>query len=382
MTASHGDKRVKPTAENLADLANVHHLPAGDVGEMPEADGPETGDLWPDRWSGAILSGSSVLDLPPVRWIVPQWLPENAVTAIYGLPGSGKSFYALTMALELASGGTWAGHTLTEPLRVLYVAAERPYDLRDRVEAWKLHTGREIPETFGMLPPVPDGPNLLDDARVSGLCQVIREHGYRVVILDTFARLTVGIEENSSRDTGPVLERLERIREATDGGAVTFVHHSGKDTSKGMRGSSAILGAVSLTVAVDGSEGQLRARVDKSNSGADPLPEHYKISPLVLPAEDGETDARDGAVLIPWTGGGPSEELSALILELIRDAYGGEASRSQVAEGLETEHGRKMSGAGVGKVLTALGRSGRLEKIGSGPGTRWKITEDPETLLG
>lgn len=183
--------------ELLRSVAAVEGVGTATVVE-PEAP-PET---YLDRLTNRILSGSAVLSLEPVRWIIPGWLPERSVAMIYGPPGAGKSFYAVSMALELASGGSWCGHSFDDPVPVLYVAAERPYDLRDRVEAWSRHHRRPIPGAFHLLPVVTDTPQLTAPDRVGALCELVDSIGARVVVLDTYARLTLGIEENSAKDTG------------------------------------------------------------------------------------------------------------------------------------------------------------------------------------
>jgi len=105
-------------------------------------------------WHGAKLA-----EIPPRRWIIPGWIPREGSILVYGPPGSGKSYYALTLALELARGGSWCGVALPEPSTVLYLANERLGDLSERVEAWSYATGEPYPDRFGVLAP-PSVPQL------------------------------------------------------------------------------------------------------------------------------------------------------------------------------------------------------------------------------
>lgn len=205
------------------------------------------------EWAARTYRGTEILDLPPQRWLVPDWLPLDAVVVVYAPPGVGKSFYALSLALELASGGSWCG-TRLEAAPVLYVAAERATQLRERQEAWTRHHGTPLPRELVTIAPKPAAvPQLTSRFDVEALCQEVRERGVKLVVLDTYAMMTLGLEENSAKDTGPVLKSLGLIRDATEGGLVLVVHHAGKDTSRGLRGSSAFLGAVDLTVGLEGS---------------------------------------------------------------------------------------------------------------------------------
>lgn len=322
-------------------------------------------------WSGAKLA-----EVPPRRWLVPGWIPLEGTMLVYGPPGAGKSFYAISLALELARGGSWCGTRLSEPSSVLYLANERLVDLRDRVEAWSRWCGEPYPDRLGVLSP-PSPPQLGSVVDLPALEQYVREHRPRVVILDTFARMTLGKDENSVRDMGEVMESIDSIRRATEGGLVIGVHHSGKDASRGMRGSTAILGAVDLAVEISGGGQRVRARVTKSNGGAMPSDEHYELEGVLLDALPGEEDRRGCAVLKPSTIDGSQDalhlEIERELIELLTDHYSEGASRRKLLEGLGSEFGRELRDSTLGKRLTDLLRAGIVERIGSGRATTWRL---------
>ena len=70
-----------------------------------------------------------------------------------------------------------------------------------------------------------------------------------LVVIDTLARALAGGNENAPEDMGALIGNAKRIQEAT-GAAVLFVHHSGKDTSRGSRGHSSLKGAADLEIEV------------------------------------------------------------------------------------------------------------------------------------
>jgi DNA-binding PadR family transcriptional regulator len=357
-------KRTKPS--ELPALGLVKSTEAGEILEAPEELTPS--EVKAELWKGRTYSGSEILEkLQPREWIIPGWLPRDGVAAIYAPSGRGKSFYALSMALELARGGSFAGVPL-EASSVLYVAAERPTDQRDRFEAWSLRHGEKELSGFALMAAAPQLGTFSD---VEALCSLIRERSAKIVVLDTFARMTLGLEENSSKEIGPVMESLDRIREATAGGAVLVVHHTGKDSTRGARGSSAFLAALDVGITLDGDSQALRARVEKSNAGPEPLPEWYKLEPVALPSEPGGP-VRSSAVLVPTHAREAGTHLDAALLELLRSH--GPMSRTQLLEILEETEGAKPSRSTVWRAAKRLEESGLVTSSG---GQRAVFTAKP-----
>lgn len=364
--------RIMPSQlVGTSDSTKVTTLPRSSPSTGPDRVADRVALYRSHTWSGAKLA-----EVPPRRWLVPGWIPLEGTMLVYGPPGAGKSFYAISLALELARGGSWCGTRLSEPSSVLYLANERLVDLRDRVEAWSRWSGEPYPDRLGVLSP-PSPPQLGSLIDLPALEQYVREHRPRVVILDTFARMTLGKDENSVRDMGEVMESIDSIRRATEGGLVIGIHHSGKDASRGMRGSTAILGAVDLAVEISGGGQRVRARVTKSNGGAMPSDEHYQLEGVLLDALPGEEDCRSCAVLKASTIDGSQDalylEIERELIELLTDHYSEGASRRKLLEGLASEFGRDLRDSTLGKRLTDLQRAEVVERIGSGRSTTWRL---------
>ena len=178
----------------------------------------------------------------PVRWLVKDILPAASFAAIYGKPGSGKSFAALYLAAGIASGRETFGKPVTQG-SVIYVAAEGGAGMKRRRDAMIQQHGldEDLPVHF-----VKAQLNLstsLED--MEALFAAIREKDVKpaAIFLDTFARIFIG-DENSAKDVGACIAILGAIQ-AEFNCTVVIIHHSAKNSQNPtMRGSSALLGAV------------------------------------------------------------------------------------------------------------------------------------------
>lgn len=317
--------------------------------------------------------GNDILDMKPRKWLVGSWLPLDALVLLYSAPGVGKSFYSLSLGLQVASGGEWVGEPIAEALPVLYVAAERPTDQRDRAEAWSLHFDTDLPKNFTLLEAALP-PQLTNPLDVAAICEEIRSTKAKLVVLDTYARMTLGLEENSSSATSPIVEALDQIRKATEGGTVVIVHHAPKNGDT-PRGSTALLGGVDMTIRLTKSDTQVKASVEKANAGREPAPAWYTLSPVVLPPEPGEEACRDGAVMV--LSGAPqiNAELGGYVKTMLRDSFPDGASSTQLLAALRLDlENPKLSASALGKVLTGLHRDGQIAKNGKTRGATYQIS--------
>jgi hypothetical protein len=74
-----------------------------------------------------------------------------------------------------------------------------------------------------------------------------------LAVFDTFAKLiaAAGGNENDAKDQGMVFANLQRVKNAT-GAHLAIIGHTGKDVTRGMRGSNAALGDVDLMAEISG----------------------------------------------------------------------------------------------------------------------------------
>ncbi len=183
--------------------------------------------------------------MPPLRPLVGDLLDLDTISVLYGQRGSFKSFIALDVALSVASGIWWHDHETADGVAVL-VAAEGSVGLPPRIRAWRSRRDADPRDRFRVMP---EALNLLQPQAVEAFASAAAEVGASLVVLDTFARCIPGGDENSAKDVGLAIEALDAIRQRT-GAHVQVVHHSGKSSGQGARGSSALEAAADTVLQV------------------------------------------------------------------------------------------------------------------------------------
>lgn len=215
------------------------------------------------RLREALIHGDQITQLPAVEWLIPGVLQRNSLAALYGAPKSFKSFLAVDIALHLTNGRDWRRRTSIQPIRVLYVAAEGAPGVGPRAAAWcDYHDGHMTGMSW-----ITIAPSLFKTvSEAAELAEIAAEYGCDLVIVDTLARSIPGAEENSAKDLGVVVEHLDLIR-TVSGATVLVVHHMGKNGAQGMRGSSALHGAIDTGLEVVGDRESVRMMLaDQKNA--------------------------------------------------------------------------------------------------------------------
>lgn len=216
-------------------------------------------DAFLDRW----LSSDDLDDLLELEPLVRGWLSLDSISWLVGHSGTMKSFVALSVAAAVATGQDW--HSLpVHKGTAWYVVAEGSRGMRRRVRAWEQHHNegkRILPHELRFLPEPVQIVSPEWDLMIAAAGRVRPA----LVVLDTQARMTVGVEENSAKDMGLVVDRAEALRRAT-GACVLLVHHLSK-AGGSQRGSGATYGAAQTELTVTREEPQGSRR----GSGARPV---------------------------------------------------------------------------------------------------------------
>jgi hypothetical protein len=216
---------------------------------------------------------------PPPSFMVADYIIENSFAVLYGAPASFKSFLAIDWALSIAHGVDWNGRPTAQGA-VVYLAMEGQSGIAVRAEAW--HRDRQLGDEgvpfYAVTTPI--GMAMEDAPDVIQLRQAVEDTlggvSPDLIVVDTLARSFAGsgADENSATDMGMFIRSCDLLKEWFDC-TVLAVHHSGKDSDKGLRGSSSLLGAVDTSIAIKRTTGteyiEVIVQKQKDVSEADPL---------------------------------------------------------------------------------------------------------------
>ncbi len=187
--------------------------------------------------------------------IVEGVLTAGGMSMMFGESNSGKSYLAIHLAICISLGLPWLGRR-TERGAVLYVAAEGAWSIRLRLAAYRKQFGRDVGR-FGL---IPQAVNLTDpNIDVDRLIELIQQQQstlgepIALLVIDTVARVMGGGDENAAQDMGRLVSAGDRIRQTT-GAHLLYIHHAGKDASKGARGHSSLRAALDTEIEVTADE--------------------------------------------------------------------------------------------------------------------------------
>jgi hypothetical protein len=199
-------------------------------------------------------------------WIIKGVIPLAELVVLFGESGSGKSFLALDIGAAIARGIAWRGHR-TRQGRVVYIAAEGGGGFRNRLAAYQQHHDCNLDEIpFGI---IHAAPNFLQKTDAQDITKAILAGGRAdVIIVDTFAQVIPGANENAAEDIGKALAHCKGIHRTT-GAVVVLVHHAGKDPTKGARGWSGLRAAADAEIEVTRSVAGRKVRISKQKDGDD-----------------------------------------------------------------------------------------------------------------
>ncbi|MBR1232587.1 AAA family ATPase [Bradyrhizobium sp. AUGA SZCCT0182] len=204
---------------------------------------------------------------PTKRWLIKGIFARGESSAWIGAPGSLKSALLASAAICVGAGFDWHGYRNKGAAGVVYFAIERADLVKRRLRAHRQRLGLVgtpicvSSDTIDLTHPEAFK-RVVDTIRTA---ETILGTDIGLVIIDTFAKLiaSAGGDENSAKDQGAVFANVQRVKNNT-GVHVALIGHTGKDESRGARGSNALLGDVDVMVTISGEEIKT-ATVTKAN---------------------------------------------------------------------------------------------------------------------
>jgi len=169
------------------------------------------------------------MDLPKRKELLHPWLPEQGLAMIHAPRGIGKTFFALSCAYAIGTGGTFLKFKAPEAKSVLYIDGEMPAAvIQERMRQLMPTSNPSLlmgiitpdlqPKDQGLI-------NLSNPAYQKALEPYIEEAS--LIIVDNISTLVRGGKENEAESWLPIQEWA--LKQRSSGRSVLFIHHSGKD---------------------------------------------------------------------------------------------------------------------------------------------------------
>ena len=221
-----------------------------------------------------IIHWSKLHELPKRRYLIKGLLDEGAFSVVYGASNSGKTFFALDIACHTALGWSWQNRKIKKG-SVIYIAGEGGLGISERLEAFRKHHGLD---NYGDIYIIPQALILTgeNDYPESFVTLVKDIPNIKLIIIDTLARSMGDGDENYAGDIGQFVQNCDSIRLHTRA-HIMVIHHTGKDESKGARGSSALKAAIDTEIQISQDDGIIKGEIKKQRDGKTGQAMHFEL---------------------------------------------------------------------------------------------------------
>jgi hypothetical protein len=225
-------------------------------------------------------------------WLLKNVIARGETSSWIAPPFGGKSSLLTDLSIHKAGDMDWRGYrTKGGTCGVVYFALERADLVKRRLLAHKLRDG--LPE----LPIAVSGRiiDLMSVTCVDVIVDTIRRAeqdfglGAGLAIIDTYSKGIAGGggDENKAKDQNIVAANLRRVIERAHI-HIAAVGHTGKDPSRGERGSNAHLADVDLQIEIRGDKTKT-AMITQANDQPVGVLTGFRLEPFVFsPDEDGD----------------------------------------------------------------------------------------------
>ena len=257
-----------------------------------------------------ILTLDDLSHLPPPIWLIEGLFELTSLVMLFGPSGNYKSFLALDWMLSVVTGRPWNGKPVLRA-KVLYALGEGKSSLLKRVQAWSYHhklSQEEVEKVQSHFRVTFEVPQLARPESVTNLLNDCKSANFEpnVLVIDTFARSAVGVDENSQLDTGKWIESADRLRQL--GMTVLFLHHTSKGSEVDKEGNQSLYpkyrGSTAIKAAMDSAFGIIKdqksgtviLRTDKQKDHDEGKPFYFNILKVLPP---GNPVSHESIVLVP-----------------------------------------------------------------------------------
>ena len=297
----------------------------------------------------------------PVEWLIKDLLPRRSLVALYGPPGSFKSFVALSIAEAIATGNEWMGREIETPGAVLYICGEGFGGVGARIKACKIYNKTPAGTEIYVIRAALNLRSSADDfdLLMASIKELMERTGvqFELVQIDTLARAFGAGNENNSEDMAAFIHNTGRIQRML-GCSLMVVHHSGKDALKGLRGHSSLLGAVDTQLEL--------AKIDSVPNPASDIAGSAILT--VSKQKDGETGVKIGfemvKVEIKGSALGIADAQISLAVRASDEAIKQQAQASAVQRQAKPRRLQANQQTALDAIHDALKKNGHMTNVG------------------
>jgi RecA-family ATPase len=232
-------------------------------------------------------------NIQKLKWIVPNIIPENSITFLYGLQETCKTWLLMDLAIAMAKGGGyWTGKFPVESGTVLYIDQERSRTETQR--RFRALCAAQNLKFKDLTLQVKWGSTIRLNLQHSfeGFKRLLEKVNPKLICVDSFATFHTS-EENNKKDIQAVFEKLKDLRN-TFNCTFVFVDHENKfgytseqienptlATLSGSSGKAAVLESAILVQKIK--DGVSKVCMTKNTQG-------LKVDPFTVQIEDLEPD--------------------------------------------------------------------------------------------
>jgi hypothetical protein len=214
----------------------------------------EDPDFAPKKKLLKLYTMDEVEALGPVQALIQDLVAESSLGFIYGAPGCGKTFVALSMGLSLAYGfDHWFwDKKILRPGPVIYISLEGKADIGNRLKAWKIFNG--ISHNDDQFRLILDEVNFLSDESIKLFVDSVDDYMSAkkapvMIFIDTISRAIAGGAENDQKEISKFIQTCDRLKSRYNTN-MTGIHHSGR-MGDHMRGSTVLDGGADYMFRVE-----------------------------------------------------------------------------------------------------------------------------------
>jgi hypothetical protein len=240
------------------------------------------------------------LAFKPKQWLIKGAIARGESSSWFGPPKSIKSGLLLDASVHLAAGADeWRGYRIKERVGVVKFALERADLQRRRLSGYAKRDG------YTNLPIAIAGDliNLLDPNCVELIVRTVRAAEARfglpvgLVTIDTTAKgiAAGGGDEDKAKDQNALAANMKRLHEQLPGVHIASIGHTGKDESRGERGSNARLADVDSAIQLSGSDIRTATVIAANDQPSGPLTA-FAMEEVILGQDEDRDDIKVGIV--------------------------------------------------------------------------------------